>query len=104
MKMIIDVKAEINKYKNCNDRDKLERAIFDYKNQVRQNATDFVVAGQFNRIVLELQKIVDKLPAPKLKNVVSSRPNVAVKTAKITSNEAAKIDEAWKQKAGNKGK
>jgi hypothetical protein len=102
--MIINVKGEIEKFKNCNDRDKLERAIVGYKNQARQNATDIVLAGQFNSIVLELQKMCDKLPAPKLKNVVSNKPNVAVKTAKITSHEAQKIDEAWKQKAGNKGK
>jgi len=102
--MIVDVKSEINKYKNCNDRDKLERAIYEYKSQARQNATDFVLAGQFNSIALELQKVCDKLPAPKLKNVASNKSNVPVKTAKITSKEAAKIDAAWKQKAGNKGK
>jgi len=102
--MIINVKGEIEKFKNCNDRDKLERAILDYKNQARQNAMDIVLAGQFNSIVFELQKVCDKLPAPKLKNVGSNKPNVPVKTAKITSKEAAKIDAAWKQKAGNKGK
>jgi hypothetical protein len=102
--MIIDVKGEINKHKNCNDRDKLVRAIQDYKALALQSASDFNAAGKYNQIALELQKICDKLPAPKLKNVVSNKPNVAVKTAKITSHEAEKIDEAWKQKAGNKGR
>jgi len=101
--MIIDVKAEINKHKNCNDRDKLERAIQDYKNLARQHAMDITLAGQYNMVALKLQEFCDKLPAPRLKNVLGNKSNVPVKTAKISSNEAAKIDAAWKQKAGNKG-
>jgi len=102
--MIIDVKAEINKFKGCNDRDKLDRAILDYKNQARQSASDIFLAGQYNSVALELQKICDKLPPPNLKIVTGSKSNVPVKTAKITSKEAAKINEAWKQKAGSAGK
>jgi len=100
--MIIDVKGEINKFKNCNDRDKLERAIQDFKNLALQNASDVNAAMQINSIVLELQKMCDKLPAPKLKNIVSGKSNVPVKTAKISSHEAEKIDAEWKKKAGKK--
>jgi len=100
--MIIDVKGEINKYKSCTDRDKLERAIQDFKNLALQNASDVNAAMQINSIVLELQKMCDKLPAPKLKNIVSGKSNIPVKTARISSHEAAKIDAEWQKKAGKK--
>jgi len=100
--MIVDVKGEINKYKNCNDRDKLERAIQDFKKLALQNASDVNAAMQINSIVLELQKVCDKLPAPKLKNIISGKSNIPVKTAKITSHEAQRIETEWEKKARKK--
>jgi len=100
--MIIDVKGEVNKYKNCNDRDKLERAIQDYKNLALQNASDVNTAMHINSVVIELQKMCDRLPAPKLKNIVSHSQNVNVKTVNINSHEAKKIETEWEKKARRK--
>jgi len=98
--MIVDVEAEVNKYKNCTDRDKLDRQIQECKNFARQNASNFSLAGKYNMIALKLQEICDRLPAPRLKNVISRSPSAPVKTATITSEEDAKIKAAWKKKAG----
>jgi len=98
--MIIDVEAEINKHKNCTDRDKLERQIQEYKNLARDYASNFTLAGKYNMVARKLQEICDKLPAPRLRNVTSRASNAPVKTATITKEEDAKIKDAWKKRAG----
>ena len=101
---MINVEAEVSKHKNCKDRDELTKWIKEYKSLALKNATDIVAAGQYNMVALKLQEICDKLPPPRLKNIVPSSSNVPVKTASITSEENAKISAAWKQKAGKKDK
>lgn len=96
---MINVESEINKHRSCRDRDELERHIQDYKNLARQHAMDFTVAGQYNMVAHKLQEICDKLPAPRLKNVVVNRPRTSVKTATITKEENAQIKAAWQQRA-----
>ena len=100
--MIINVDAEVNKHKNCTERDKLERMIQEYKNLALQHAQNISLAGQYNLVAHKLRAICDKLPDPHLKKMASHAQNVPVKTVNITGKEAAKIDAAWKQKAGNK--
>lgn len=98
---MINVEAEFNKYKNCKDRDKLEKLIYEYKSMALQSANNFTLAGQYNMIALKLQGICDKLPAPYLKNPAIKTSNAPVKTVTITSEEDAKIKAAWKQRAGS---
>ncbi|MDR0497798.1 MAG: hypothetical protein LBH42_09305 [Treponema sp.] len=95
---MINVEAELSKYKNCKDRDELSRQISNYKNLARQHAKDIVAAGQYNRVALKLREMCDKLPAPRLKNVAAGSHGTPVKTAAINSDEQAKISAAWKQK------
>ena len=101
---MINVEAEVSKHKNCKDRDELIRLINDYKALALKNATDIVAAGQYNMVALKLQEMCDKLPAPRLKNIVPSGPNMPTKTANITNEENAKISAAWNKKAGRGGK
>jgi len=96
---MVNVDAEVSKYKNCKDRDELVRRIKEYKGLALQHASDFVTAGQYNMVALKLQEVCDKLPAPRLKNIVPNAPNVPVKTANITNEENARISAAWKKKA-----
>jgi len=96
---MVDVESEVNKHRHCKDRDELGRLIKDYKNLAIQHAKNIVLAGQYNTVAFKLQEICDKLPAPHLKNIVSSNTNTPVKTANITSEEQAKISAAWKQRA-----
>jgi len=98
---MIDVEAEINKHRNCKDRDKLERLIQEYKSLALQHAKNFAVAGKYNMVAHKLRGICDRLPAPYLKNPPGSTSNAPVKTATITSEEDARISAAWKQKAEN---
>ena len=96
---MINVEAEVNKHKNCRDRDEMGRWIKEYKDLALQHASDIIMAGQYNMVVHKLQEICDKLPAPHLKNIVASS-SAKTKTAKISSEERAKISAAWKKKAG----
>jgi hypothetical protein len=98
---MISVEDEVNKHKNCKERDKLERLIQEYKSFALQHAKNFVVAGQYNMVAKKLQEIYDRLPAQHIKNPAAKTQNVQIKTANITNAENAKINAAWKQKAGN---
>jgi len=94
------VEVELNKHKNCRDRDELGRLIREYKNLAIQHAKNFVMAGQYNTVALKLQEICDKLPAPHLvKNPTGGRQGAQVKTATLTSEEQARINAEWRQKA-----
>jgi len=97
---MINVEAEVNKYKNCRDRDELERQIKNYKNLALQSASNLAEAGQYSTIALKLQEICNKLPAPQLiRYPTGASRNGPVKTATITDEEHNKIDAAWKKKA-----
>ena len=99
---MINVDAEVNKHKNCKDRGELGRLVKEYKGLALQNASNIVMAGQYNMVAFKLQEICDKLPPPNLKNIVPNAQNVPVRTAKITSEEKAKISADWNKKAGGK--
>jgi len=98
---MINVEAEINKHKNCRDRDELERHIQEYKNLALQHAKNFTIAGQYNTVAQKLREICDRLPAQRLKSVTGKTSGAPVKTVTITSEEDAQIKAAWKQRAGN---
>jgi len=100
--MLLNVEAEVSKHRNCKDRGELGRLITEYKNLALQHATDIVMAGNYSMVALKLQEICDKLPPPNLKNVIGNTQNVQTKTAKISSEEKAKISADWKKRAGNK--
>jgi len=97
--MVLDVDFEVNKHKNCKDRDELTMLIKEYKNLAMQNASDFSIAGKYNSIAFKLQEICDKLPPPTLKNPLANKKSVATKTANLTREEQARIEREWKQKA-----
>jgi len=98
---MVNVEAEVNKHKN-KSRDLIEKQIQEYKYLAREHAQDIYTAGQYNMVAFKLQEIFDKLPAPRLKNVPGSgHDNIAVKTASISRDEKAKINAAWKKKAGS---
>ena len=99
---MVNVEAELSKYKNCKDRDELGRLIKDYKNLALKHATDIVKAGKYNMVALKLQEICNKLPPPKLKKLSGNTPGAPVKTATITSEENTQIKEDWDKRAGNK--
>jgi len=99
---MIDVETELNKHRSCRDRDELEGYIKEYKNLALMHANNFVLAGQYNTIAQKLQEICNKLPAPHLKHISSGTQNAPVKTVNITNEEEAKIEAAWKQRAGSK--
>ena len=93
------VEAEVNKYKNCKNRDELIMAIKQYKDLALEHATNFVLAGQYTTVAHKLQEMCDKLPAPRLiKYPTGGAPSGPVKTAAITDEEQAKIDAAWRKK------
>lgn len=96
---MVDVESEVNKYRNCKDRDELGRTIKDFKNLAIQHAKNIMLAGQYNLVAFKLQEIYDKLPAPHIKIITSSNQGTPVKTANITREEQAKINAAWKKKA-----
>ena len=96
---MINVEAEISKYKNCKDRDELGIRIKEYKNLALQYANDIATAGRYNKVALMLQEICDKLPAPKLKHLTGNAKNIPVKTATITKDEKTKINAAWEKRA-----
>ena len=101
---MINVEAEVSKFKNCKDRDEVARQIREYKNLALQHANDMVLAGRYNMVAHKLQEICDKLPAPKLKSIPTGAQNAQTKTASISKEEKAKINAAWNKKAGNKKK
>jgi len=96
---MIDVEAEVNKYRNCKDRDELGRQIKSYKSLALQHAKNLVVAGQYSTVAQRLQEICDRLPAPHLIKYPSGTQNAQVKTATITGEERDKINADWKKKA-----
>jgi hypothetical protein len=99
---MIGVEAEVNKHRSCKDRNELERLIREYKELALQHATNLVVAGQYTTVALKLQEICDRLPAPNLRNVTAgNKQEASVKTAAITNEENARINNAWKQRTGN---
>jgi len=100
---MINVEAEVSKYKTIKDRDELGRIIRDYKDKALQCSGDLVAAGQYNMVVLKLQEIYDKFPAPKLRNPASRGPGAPTRTATTTSDEQAKIRSDWQKRTG-KGK
>ena len=100
----MNVQAEVDKYKNCKDRDEIGRAIKDYKNLALQSANDIVTAGQFNLVAHKLQERYDAMPAPRLKSIPTGSPNAPTKTAKIGREEKAKINAAWNKKMSTKDK
>ena len=94
---MINVETELNKYKTCKDRDELARQIKKYKDLTLQYASNLVLAGNYNKMVLKLQEMHDKLPAPNLKPSAGSSPSAPKKTAAITSEEKARINEDWQK-------
>ena len=102
---MVDVEAEVNKYRNSRDRDELERRIKEYKDLALKHASNILVAGKYTTVALKLQEICNKLPAPHFKKPAgSSTQNTPVKTATITSEENTKINAAWEKRAGTTGK
>jgi len=99
---MVDVESEVNKHRNCKDRDELGRVIKDYKNLAIQHAKNIVMAGQYNLVAFKLQELYDKLPAPNLKPIPSYSQSAPVKTANITREEQARISAEWRQKAKKK--
>ena len=95
---MIDVEAEVNKHKTIKDRAELERRILEYKNLAIQNATNLVAAGQYSMVARRLQEISDRLPAPKLATYPAGSTGGSAKTAKITSEEQARINADWKRR------
>ena len=95
---MMDVEAEVNKYKNSKDRAELERVIQEYKSLALQNAKNLVAAGQYSMVALRLQKICDRLPAPKLVNYPAGNTGGPSQTARITSEEQARIDADWNKR------
>jgi hypothetical protein len=96
---MIGVEAEVNKYKNCKDRDELGGLVKYYKNLALQHAANLVLAGQYSAVAQKLQEIYDKLPAPRLKKYpTGNTQGASVKTAKITSEEQARISADWEKK------
>jgi hypothetical protein len=101
---MLNVEAEVNRYKNCRDRDELEKRIKEYKDLALHHSKNITAAGLYNKVALKLQEIYNKLPAPNLKNLANSKYRTPVKTAKITNEESAKINADWKQRAGKTDK
>jgi len=96
---MVNVDAEVSKYKNCKDRDELAMLIKEYKNRAIQSADNLVLAGEFNSVAFKLQEIHDKLPAPNLKNPVAGRRSAPTKTANLSAEERARIEAEWRKKA-----
>lgn len=97
---MVNVDAELSKHKNCKNRDELSKLIKGYKDLALQHASNMLLAGQYTMVAHKLQEICDKLPAPNLKRPAAGTSGTQVKTATITNEENAKINAAWKQKAG----
>jgi hypothetical protein len=99
---MVSVEAELSKYKNCKERDKLEMAIVEYKNLARQYANNLSIAGQYSTVALRLQEICDKLPAPNLKIRTGNTQSAPTKTAHISGEEKGRIRDAWRQKTNKR--
>ena len=95
---MISVDDEVNKYKNCKDRDELNRQIKNYKNLALQSASNLVLAGQYSTVAHKLQEMCDKLPAQQIIKRPPSGRQKPVKTADITNEEQARIDADWRKK------
>ena len=96
---MINVENEVNKHKNVKDKGELSLIIKEYKSIALQSANDLMLAGQYNAVVFKLQEICDKLPTPRLKKIPTGSSGAPTKTAKITKDEKAKINDAWNRKA-----
>ena len=92
------VEAEVDKYKNCRDRDELIMLIKQYKDLALEHAANLVLAGQYTTVAHKLQEKCDKLPAPQLIKYPIGSAHTPVKTAAISDEEQAKIDAAWRKK------
>jgi len=99
--MVINVENEINKHRNCRDRDEMTRYIQEYKNLALQHASNFTLASQYNMVAQKLQEICSKLPAQNLKRASSKAPSAPVKTVSLSNEEEAKINAAWEKRAGS---
>jgi len=97
---MLNVEAEVSKYKNIKDRDELGRVIQSYKSNAIQHANDIFMAGQYDMVAHKLQVFYDKLPAPHIKNTAVHSQATPSKTAKISKEEKAQISAAWKKKTG----
>ena len=95
------VEAEVNKYKNCRDRDELLMMIKEYKSLALKHAANLVLAGQYSTVALRLQEICDKLPAPRLIKHPTSAHGAPAKTATITKEEHVRISDDWRKKTNN---
>ena len=96
---MIDVEAEVNKYKNSRDRDEIERAIQDYKSFALQNASNLTMAAQYSAVVNKLKEICDRLPPPNLKKrAAGGSQGTQAKTATLSSEEKARISADWKKR------
>ncbi|MCL2244474.1 MAG: hypothetical protein FWC03_08415 [Treponema sp.] len=97
---MINVEAEVNKHKNMKDKGELGLIISEYKNLALQNSSNIVMAGQFNMVAHKLQEFYEKLPTPGLKKIPGNTQGGAqTKTAKISKDEKAKINDAWNKRA-----
>ena len=100
---MVSVETEVNKHRNCKDRDELGRLIKGYKELALKHGSNIAVAGAYSMVAHKLQLICDKLPAPRLRSVSDSSHNApAKKTAAINDEENAKINAAWKQRTEGK--
>ena len=95
---MIDVEAEINKYRNSRDREELERAIQEYKSFALQNASNLAMAAQYSAVANKLKEICDRLPPPNLRKHMAGGSQDKAKTATLTSEEKARISSEWKNR------
>jgi len=99
---MINVETEVGKFKNCKDRDEVQRGVREYKSLALQCSSDIFLAGQYDMVAHRLQEIVDKLPAPRLKKIPTGASGAPTKTANITKDEKIKINKDWNKKAKGK--
>ena len=97
---MINVEAEVSKYKNCRDRDELGRLIKGYKSLALKNASNLSAAGQYSLVAQKLQEMCDRLPAPQLVKYPTGGAR-SVKTATLSNEEQAQINAAWEKKTKN---
>ena len=96
---MVDVETEVNKHRNCNDRDEVEKLIKFYKDLALKNASNIITAGKYTMVARKLQEMCNQLPAPpRLRNVSGTAQSAPVKTAAITNDEKTKINADWQQR------
>ena len=98
---MIKVEEVVSKYKNCRDRDELEKRIKEHMDLALKHASNIVMAGQHSMVAFKLKEICDKLPPPALKKIPgSTTQGPPTKTAAISNEENAQINAAWEERAG----